>query len=146
MLTMERTNLAGTYAGATAGALGATDEELAVAMMSLANSGDVLAMEQFFEGLSDDELDRAAPLVAIADNSGSGNLIYAFKKVRSRRRNNKIAVAWAVVGTASMAASAYHGYKRNQSVGWALVWALLGGLAPVITPTIAVAQGFGKRK
>lgn len=52
---------------------------------------------------------------------------------------------WAIASTASMAASAYHGYKRNNSIGWAIGWGLLGGLFPVITPTIAVAQGFGKR-
>jgi hypothetical protein len=48
-----------------------------------------------------------------------------------------------VLVTASVAASAYHGYKRNQSIGWAVWWALMGGLFPVITPAIAVAQGFG---
>lgn len=52
---------------------------------------------------------------------------------------------WALTSTASMAASAYHGYKRNKSIGWAVVWGLLGGIFPVITPVIAVAQGFGKR-
>jgi hypothetical protein len=53
---------------------------------------------------------------------------------------------WSALSTASMAASAYHGYKRNDSVGWALGWGFLGAVFPVITPTIAVAQGFGKRK
>lgn len=52
---------------------------------------------------------------------------------------------WSMLSTASMAASAYHGYKRNDSVGWALVWGLCGALFPVITPTIALAQGFGKK-
>lgn len=58
----------------------------------------------------------------------------------------KISPVWALLSTASMAASAYHGYKRNESIGWAVGWGLLGGLFPVIVPTIAVAQGFGKRK
>lgn len=53
---------------------------------------------------------------------------------------------WWLLSTASMAASAYHGYKRNDSVGWAVGWGLLGGIFPIITPTIAVAQGFGKPK
>jgi hypothetical protein len=53
---------------------------------------------------------------------------------------------WKVAGAVSVAASAYHGYKRNQSIGWALWWALMGGLAPIITPAIAVAQGFGQPK
>lgn len=42
------------------------------------------------------------------------------------------------------AAAAYHGYKRNNSLGMALVWAAAGYLAPVITPVISIAQGFGK--
>jgi hypothetical protein len=46
---------------------------------------------------------------------------------------------------ASSAAAAYHGYKRNQSVGWAIWWGVMGYVAPVITPAVAVAQGFGKR-
>ena len=53
-----------------------------------------------------------------------------------------------VIGTlqvASIGASAYHGYKRNNSVGWAVWWGLMGGLFPIITPAVGVAQGFGKR-
>lgn len=53
---------------------------------------------------------------------------------------------WAVAATASFAASIYHGYKRNDSVGWAIWWGLMGALFPVVTPTVAVIQGFGKRK
>ncbi len=53
---------------------------------------------------------------------------------------------WAVLATASAAASAYHGYKRNRSVGWAIWWFFMGGLFPVVTPVIAVAQGYGKEK
>lgn len=48
------------------------------------------------------------------------------------------------LSTISSALSAYHGYKRNDSVGWALWWGLMGSIAPVITPTIAFAQGFGQ--
>ena len=51
---------------------------------------------------------------------------------------------WMALAAVSSAASAYHGYKRNKSVGWALWWGFAGGLAPVITPVIAIAQGFGK--
>ena len=50
---------------------------------------------------------------------------------------------WALLATASMAASAYHGYRRNESIGWALWWGLMGAMFPVITPVIALAQGFG---
>lgn len=57
-----------------------------------------------------------------------------------------VKVLWGVAGTVSMAAGAYHGYKRNQSVGWALWWALMGSTFPVLTPAIALAQGFGQRR
>lgn len=53
---------------------------------------------------------------------------------------------WAVLSTASAALSGYHGYKRNNSLGWGIAWFALGGLFPIITPTVAFAQGFGKRK
>lgn len=55
------------------------------------------------------------------------------------------AIAYGLIGTASMAASAYHGYKRNDSIGWALVWGVAGSVFPIITPVIAVAQGFGEK-
>jgi hypothetical protein len=51
---------------------------------------------------------------------------------------------WKAVSAASAAACVYHGYKRNNSVGWALWWGIMGSMAPVIAPAIAVAQGFGK--
>jgi len=52
---------------------------------------------------------------------------------------------WGAISLVSSAVSAYHGYKRNQSVGWAIWWALMGGIFPIITPVIALAQGYGKR-
>ncbi len=59
-----------------------------------------------------------------------------------------ISPTWVVIDTLSMVASTYHGYKRNQNgdhpIAWALTWGLLGTLFPVVTPVIAVAQGFGK--
>jgi hypothetical protein len=51
---------------------------------------------------------------------------------------------WNVIRTVSMVASVYHGYRRNDSVGWALWWGLMGSIFPIITPTIALAQGFGE--
>jgi len=57
-----------------------------------------------------------------------------------------VRIIWGVLSTASFAASVYHGYKRNDSVGWAIWWGFMGAIFPVITPTIAVAQGFGKPK
>lgn len=50
-----------------------------------------------------------------------------------------------VLSLAGVGIGAYHGYRRNDSVGWAIGWALLGGMFPVITIAIALAQGFGVR-
>lgn len=47
---------------------------------------------------------------------------------------------------ASVGASAYHGYKRNHSVGWSVWWGFMGLLFPIVTPAVAIAQGFGKRE
>lgn len=50
-----------------------------------------------------------------------------------------------ILAAASAGVSAYHGYKRNNgSVGWAIVWGFLGGAFPVITPSIALAEGFAE--
>jgi hypothetical protein len=54
--------------------------------------------------------------------------------------------AWAVASAASAGASAYHGYRRNDSLVWGVVWGVLGGAFPIITPAIALAQGFAKPK
>lgn len=54
---------------------------------------------------------------------------------------------WEIVVPISAALSGYHGYKRNNDdLGWGLGWGLLGGLFPIITPTVAFAQGFAKRE
>ncbi len=55
-------------------------------------------------------------------------------------------VAYALASVAGTAVGAYHGYKRNESVGWALGWAFLGGLFPVVVIPVAFAQGIGERK
>ncbi len=51
-----------------------------------------------------------------------------------------------LLGWAAVGAGAYHGYKRNNSIGWAIGWALLAGFFPIITVPVSLAQGFGKRK
>lgn len=53
---------------------------------------------------------------------------------------------WSILSAASAAASTYHGYRRHGTVGAAIGWGLLGALFPIITPAVALAQGFGKRK
>lgn len=62
------------------------------------------------------------------------------------KSNPDFSTLYGTLVVASTGASAYHGYKRNNSVGWAIVWGLLGGLFPVITPAVAIWQGFGEPK
>lgn len=50
----------------------------------------------------------------------------------------------AIGGTLSMPVLAYHGYKRNDSIGWAFVWGFFGSWVWPITVPIAFAQGFAK--
>jgi hypothetical protein len=52
---------------------------------------------------------------------------------------------WGFIALASAAASGYHGVKRHRgSVGWGAAWFMLGGVFPVLTPVVAVAQGYAK--
>lgn len=53
---------------------------------------------------------------------------------------------WALASVAAVGLAAYHGYKRNHSVGWAVGWGIAAGISPIITGAVALAQGFGKRK
>lgn len=48
------------------------------------------------------------------------------------------------LSTVGMGVAAFHGYRRNNSVGWAIVWGLLGAVFPVITNVIAFAEGYAK--
>jgi hypothetical protein len=58
---------------------------------------------------------------------------------------NGLGTALSIASTAAVIALAYHGYKRNESVGWAVVWAVVGGAFWPIAVPIAVAQGYGER-
>lgn len=56
---------------------------------------------------------------------------------------------WWFMGVLSMASagvSTYHGYRRHGTVGAAIGWGILGAIFPVITPAVALAQGFGHPK
>jgi hypothetical protein len=80
---------------------------------------------------------------------GAGPLVEPTTRANGAQMPNlQISPFWAVASTMSMAASAYHGYRRNSNgahpVAWALTWGILGAMFPVIVPFIAVAEGFGK--
>jgi len=44
----------------------------------------------------------------------------------------------------SVGVPAYHGYKRNRSVGWGVWWGLMGALFPAPTIAVSIAQGYAK--
>ena len=52
---------------------------------------------------------------------------------------------WKALSMAGGAIGAYHGYKRNDSVGWAIGWGLFGTMFPIIVIPVAFAQGIDKR-
>lgn len=56
------------------------------------------------------------------------------------------AVALGTLSAASSLVSLYHGYRRNNSLGWGLLWGLMGATFPLITPTVALAQGYAVRR
>jgi hypothetical protein len=51
-----------------------------------------------------------------------------------------------ILSTVGGVLGAYHGYKRNSSVGWAFGWSVFGSLVPFLALPVAFAQGFGKKK
>lgn len=56
-----------------------------------------------------------------------------------------VLTAMRLLSVAGAASGAYHGYRRHHdSIGWALTWGLLGGIVPIFTIPISLAQGFGK--
>jgi hypothetical protein len=96
-----------------------------------------------------DQMTQAKLGAAIISAGGSDKVVSgALKMLKndSWKADKRWGAFLGILSTASAAASAYHGYKRNDSVGWAVVWFLMGGLFPVITPAVALAQGFGKPK
>ena len=63
-----------------------------------------------------------------------------------KQKTMQQAAAWMMytASAAGLAMGTYHGYKRNQSVGWALWWAFWGSTTPYVTIPLAFAQGFAK--
>lgn len=51
---------------------------------------------------------------------------------------------YGVASAASSLGLAYHGYRRNDSIGWAIVWAVVGGMFWPVGWGVALAQGYGE--
>lgn len=52
---------------------------------------------------------------------------------------------WGVLSLLSAAVSGYHAYKRyGGEAGWTIGWTLGGAAFPIITPIVALIQGYGE--
>lgn len=91
----------------------------------------------------DERTQVAQELIANGVDSNTTSTALAWLSTQSRIKGSWI---WGALSIASAAVSGYHGYRRNKSIGWGITWFALGSIFPVITPTIALAQGFGKPK
>lgn len=102
---------------------------------------DLMSFLKLYTG--DERTQVAQELIAngVASNNVSSAL--ASLATQSKFKGSWI---WGVLSIASGALSGYHGYRRNKSIGWGITWFALGTIFPVITPTIALAEGFAKPK
>lgn len=129
-------------------ASGVDTQEIGAALAKKSNgfgfySSDLAAALQPFDAET-----RQAITSAYVVANGDLSLLAKAQDILNRNKLivpfRRYAAIWGILGTVSMAASVYHGYKRNQSVAWAIWWGIMGSLFPVVTPVVAVAQGFGK--
>jgi hypothetical protein len=80
-----------------------------------------------------------------AANQSEREALRVWSAARGRRESSENVAKGiaAITGIAASSALAYHGYKRNNSVGWAIGWFFFGALWPISVP-VALAQGFAK--
>jgi hypothetical protein len=107
--------------------------------------GDLAEILDQFSGAERTAL-IAALLTAGADPLKINGATRDLKLHRQMRLRRGWYVAIWLLSLASGGVSAFHGYRRNQNVGWAIWWFLTGMVFPVVTPVIAAAQGFGRPK
>ena len=98
-----------------------------------------------------DSFGRIIPLMSavnpdILKRFMSGNSLGTSVIAKQEEEFSPLSAIWTVASVAGVAAGAYHGYKRNNSILWALSWAFFGGLTPFFTIPLSYAQGFGKEK
>lgn len=101
---------------------------------------------QLFSTAEDRDLAAKLLVTGGADATAVAAAHQAAQNVYLRLITNQNSVAGNALSLVSAAASAFHGYRRNQSIGWAVWWFFMGSIFPVFTPVIAIAQGYGKRK
>lgn len=89
-----------------------------------------------------DPLDPACVPTTISKKSALGHTAYHHTGL-----GDGLDVLWSPTArTIGSLAGAFHGYRRNKSIAWALVWSILGYASPPLTGAIALGQGFGKPK
>lgn len=54
-------------------------------------------------------------------------------------------ISYSIISSVASVAGAYHGYRRNNSLGWAIAWFFLSGMFPLIAMPVAFAQGYAKK-
>ena len=108
---------------------------------------------QAVAGLGDAFPGSAGPFVTPGTSpyqkSGSAASLASFGIDSPDNVKNEPAVSYVKLGAALASsaaglAGAYHGYKRNDSIGWAIGWSLLASAFWPIAVPIMIAQGFGK--
>lgn len=105
------------------------------------SSSQVAEFLKLYKGVARDEAARTLIAKGVNPQAVSNALVWLDATGRVRW-----ASIWGIASTVSMAASAFHGYRRNQSIGWAIWWGLMGGVFPIFTPVVALAQGYSRRK
>ena len=95
----------------------------------------------FLKLLSGEERDAATRILI---TRGVHPMVITTAQAQPREDAWATAKRWAPI--VASATAAIHGYRRNQSLLWALWWGVWGSLFPLTTSAISVAQGWGQRK
>lgn len=106
------------------------------------SSSEIADFLKAFAAGSDRDL---AAQALIARGAKPGAVSSALTFLDSSGKLTKSAI-YGVLTLLSAGASAFHGYRRNKSVGWGAWWGIMGGMFPVVTPAIGLAQGWAKEK
>jgi len=83
-------------------------------------------------------------------SSGSASILSSLPSVSSLTTPNTSITSssggtdYLAMGVSALAT--YHGYKRDDSIFWAVVWGALGFMFPLPVGVIALAQGIGTPK
>lgn len=88
----------------------------------------------------------AAAQALIAQGVDIDTVSHALHFVSSTGGDGGMSYLTGALTLAAAGAGAYHGFRRNQSVGWAVGWFAMGLIFPIFTSALALGEGFGKRK